>query len=235
MQSTPLIVSLAPRDLETPEEWDVFITEQLERLLASGLSQNERDLLAVCLRGESTVELPASVWVALDDLIIRQTGTLGWRIFLSTLVHARFRMWDIRPGGDELFERFGQALAAYGRYMHRQDKPPLSVDIKPAKKETVVELRLLLKKLEQQFAGSNRGPSTEELVAAFGALALEQQGFVASNLESWSAFLRSEAPPLLNPGTSAASLFDAWLAWATGYDQETLRQKISKLAFPAPR
>src|SRR5579864_4272842 len=63
--------------------------------------------------------------VILDEIIIAQGVTLGWRLMCSHLVLFRFSRWSEKPFHPELFERMGKALARSVRIFARDELPPI--------------------------------------------------------------------------------------------------------------
>jgi hypothetical protein len=213
-----MIISSLPRQLlESPEQLGALITEQL----AQGV--NPDNLTDDALR-------------SLDERVILEAETLGQRIFTSRLVQARVQAWEWQPGGIERNERLGKALAKYGRIMQRQELPPIDPGIRQHKQETVNELRLASRAFRQQYTKLRKTPTQAELLKMFRQVLAGGGGvfpYLTANLDSWVLFFEQEkdtvSRALSTSRFPAAEIYDQWLAWATGYKQEALRQKIATL------
>lgn len=210
-----MIISSLPRQFESTEQLGALITEQL----AHGV--NPDDLLDTALR-------------AIDERIILETETLGWRIFASTLVQARLQAWEWQNDGIALYERLGKSLAKFGRIMRQQELPPLDPQIRQNKQKTVNELRLASRAFRQQYTKLRKKLSQAELLNMFRQVLTDGDfPYLTANRDSWVLFFEQEkdtvSQALSVSRFPAASLYDQWLAWATGYKQEALRQKIATL------
>jgi hypothetical protein len=210
-----MIVSTLPREFESPEELGARITEGL----AEGLDPENAT--------------PAT-WRMLDKRIIAETEKLGWRMFYSELVLRRLRAWEFEPGGIECSEYFTAALRKFYRVMQRLDPPPLDPRLHSHKQENVKELRLAFKVLGKWVRATRRKPTAQQLRIRFEeVLSTGDFPFLQANLDSWLSFFTQQAAfvqtALASTRLPAATLYDRWLATSTGYQPETLRQKISLL------
>ena len=168
-------------------------------------------------------ELTPQMFALLDAEIIFQAESLGWRIMLSPLVHARLWAWEQNPAGYETAERFWNALQKQNRIIHHLQLPPVGRGQKENKEATVRELRGLLKILPLSVP-------TSKLVSEFKRQAAEQGcNNVIQNLDSWETFITQRPAEFRTSRRAPGSLYNAWLAWATGYRQEPLRKLITKL------
>jgi hypothetical protein len=209
-----MIISTLPREFESIEELGACITE--------GLAE-----------GFDPQNATPATWRLLDKRILKETETLGWRIFTSELVRTRLCAWEVEPEGIERYRSLGEALNKFARTMHRR-KPPLDPRIRENKRETVNELRLAFKVLRAALRTSRRKPASRELLLQFQRIIAEGDfPYLNLNPDSWVGFFAAKAAfvtrQLDNSRFSPAAIYDAWLAWATWYEQETLRQKISLL------
>jgi hypothetical protein len=169
--------------------------------------------------------------------VLEQAETMGWRLGLSTLVHLRFSEWDSYPNGPALFERYGKAIAKSARRFQKRELPPIDdPELYRVKRETVPELRLLLRSMRNALSRRRSQPSSDELIDYFRKTAsAEGDAFIhlKTNLNSWLRYFRANSisiKVLLNgKRATPAALFDSWLAWSKGFDPETIRQKISEL------
>jgi hypothetical protein len=211
-----LIISTLPRELLSREKLGTHITIGLQRLFEGLAGVPDPQTLAH--------------FKILDDLIIRQTETLGHLALASPKVQERLNVWWDDPlTGIARTERFAAALVTAVRH-HQQGLPPIDSRMADAKRRTVDELRATFKVLRTKFSAAKKSPKIEDFTAAFRAT-IQPDGFLAANADSWCSLFTAEFPFLLNtlnqPRLSPAAIHDAWLAWATGYDQETLRQKVA--------
>jgi hypothetical protein len=210
-----MLISTLPREFDSPEELGAWITNGL----AEGLDSD-----------------PASPKTSrlLDKRIFAQTETLGWRMFYSPLVQMRLRAWETEPEGGQCAEKFTAALRKFYRVMQRQDLPPLDPGLHSHKQANVKELRLAFKILGQRVRPLRKKPPAQQLRLWFGEiLSTGDFPFLQANLDSWLRFFTAQAgfvqAALNSPRFPAATLYNRWLAASTGYDTETLRQKISRL------
>lgn len=208
-----MIVSSLQREFESIEHLDALITEQL---------------------GQGLAEDDPATWPALDERIIAETETLGWRIFSSTLVQMRLCAWESQPGGIQLYQRFSKALVKFARIMQRQTLPPIDRRIHQHKRATVNELRLAFKILRSKLTTLRKTPRPAQRLKMFRQVIAEGSfDSLTANLDSWNAFLTAEAAFISDvlgaTRFAPAAIYDAWLAWATGHAQEALRQKIATL------
>ena len=232
----PLIISTMPRQFgpsATPveDEMGVWISAELDRIMEKFLVEDsERELWAQ----RADAELPASLWARLDELIIRQTESLGDLIEHSAVVQLRIRHWKEAPAGVELYRRYNRARDLNMRHLHRQggSLPPVDPGFKTFKIATVSELRVVLPDLQVHFATLRRRATPGELIARFHqTIAQRQCVHLQANQPSWESFFAGQTrhqtvESLIKQ--KPASLFDAWAAWATTYKSEVLRQKIAR-------
>jgi hypothetical protein len=213
------------------EALGALITKELFDLWESILSESESNEL----RGPQSVS--ATTVEKLDALILRQAETMGWRLGLSPLLHLRFWDWDLQPNGPTLFERYGKALAKSARRFQKRELLPLDdPDLYHLKIETVPELRLFLRNLRNEFSRRRVRPPADELIEYFQkTVSAEGDAFIRlkANCNSWAQYFRADSMRmkllLYEKRVAPAALFDSWLAWSKGFEQETIRQKISDL------
>ena len=209
-----MIISSLPREFESLEELGARVTEGL-------------------FEGLDLENLTPSDLRILDKRILKEAETLGWRIFTSESVLIRLHGWEFDPDGIERYRCLGESLNKFARTM-QQRKPPLDPRIRAHKRETIEELRLAFKVLRAPRRTSRQRPPTQQLLQRFQQIIAEgDYPYLKLNPESWFGFLNAEAAFVMhqldNPRFSPATIYDAWLAWVTGYEQEVLRQKISAL------
>jgi hypothetical protein len=208
------------------------IDQALSQVWRAILSKHERKQWSQYEQGKA--QPPTAILEKLDELIIHQAATFGWRLVLSPIVHSRFAQWGNAPQGPELFDCLGKALARSALILQGRKKPPIAdPGLRLFKRDMVRELRKVVALLVRR-SSQKLGP--DRLVKEFQAVVNEGQDapLLKANLESWLEFLRSNEAAWLSAlssgrRVSAAGLFDAWRAWAMGYDPETVRQKISSL------
>ena len=234
----PFIISRMPREFgpspaPTEDEIGAWITSQLDIIMEEFLvqdSERERELWA----RRAEVDLPPALWARFDELIIRQTVTLGYWMEHSAVVQQRIRAWEVTRGGDELFRRYNAARDKNMRILHRLEPPPIDPQFKRFKAETVSELQIVLKDLRGHFAESRQSIALPDLLDRFrDTIAASGCIYLQSNQPSWEAFFgtrKSTIKDLLTRGTRTqpAGLFNEWAEWATGRDLEALRQLTSK-------
>jgi hypothetical protein len=156
---------------------------------------------------------------------------------LSELVQFRKSEWDLQPNGPEKHKKYGLAVARSARIMQRKELPPIEdPDQWRVKQETVEELRILLKNLRAKFALQRKGLTPEDAHSLFAATVSDSpESFphLAANAERWSKFFEENEdvlrPMTLGERAKPAALYDEFLAWSTGWDQDSIRQTISRL------
>jgi hypothetical protein len=234
----PFIISRMPREFGASpapieDEIGAWITSQLDVIMEEFLvqdSERERELWA----RRAEVDLPPSLWARFDELIIRQTVTLGYWMEHSAVVQNRIRTWEVTPNGDELYKRYNDARDQNMRILHRLEPPPIDPQFKRFKAETISELQIVLHDLRGHFAESRQSVALADLLDRFRQK-VTQSGctYLQGNQLSWEAFFTARLlsiKNLLTTGTRTkpAGLFDEWAEWATGRACEALRQMISK-------
>jgi hypothetical protein len=232
------IISRIRQEGTSRETWDEDITIQLMEIWFQVLPPSDAE---IALNHEAAwlTKMSSDAVDVLDQIIIRQAATVGWRIGLSTLVQWRLSEWELMRGGLKL-RRYHRAIEQAARIFRRVKKPPLD---DPAfygtKIETVKELRVLLTEMRDQSKTWLSKPLNEREAAAVAyfleAIVRRSRAFpsLASNLKRWREFF-AKRPGVLSQQLSGirlrpASLFDLWFSWCKGVDPEGLRQKISRL------
>jgi hypothetical protein len=173
----------------------------------------------------------------LDEIIIDQAVTLGWRLMCSHLVLSRFSRWSEEPFNPELFERMGKALARSVRILARDELP--SIDdpgLREYKKLAVPELRMLLREMRKVYSRPSPAPDARELANWFlkGLVGSERFPMLARNLLHWGVFLEAQENEgvlqlQLTRRLEPAALFNSWLAWLKGHDPDYLRKRLTRL------
>jgi hypothetical protein len=236
-----MIVHSLPRHHMSREEWDITVGKELVELWEQSLTADERRSKSECEQ-DQTKPLALSVVQKLDNLIIEQARSLGSQLLQSSLVLARFKAWEDAPDGDKRIERFGKSWAQFHRIIHKRERQPIADPaLHKFKIKTVEELRSVLRILRKDFSVKNRPPTTKDVTDRFRTTVDKQtQVFrrLHKNLDSWTDYLTydRETTRHLMTGNRVgpARLFDDWYGWKTGYDPETVRQKISVLPGLAP-
>jgi hypothetical protein len=220
----------------SPEEWGLVIQRELtmawmERMSPPTMARFEK--IWPCAMDA----IPESFYTLLDEEIIHQTETLGWRITLSEMVKFRLSRWDHKDNGPELVRRFDVAWQRSILIIQGKALPPMTdVDFWHLKQETVVELRMILNSLRTVFARLKRKPSIGDVLAAFSKCVSESPAtyrHLNAKLKLWRAFLTQNKdvclPILMGDRASPAAIFDQFIAWPAGFEPESVRQKISRL------
>jgi hypothetical protein len=216
----------------TGQQWALVVENELVRIWLCELSAAERERVMERGMGEAS----PSAFAKLDRIILQQAETLSWRIGLSELVQFRFSEWDTAPDGPEKHKKYGAACARAARIMQRRELPPITDPEQWAvKRETVTELRMVLKRMRATFALSRKTPSRSDVDELFFRIVTESPELVylRANEERWRKFI-DETPAALRPAaesrrTTPGDLYDHFLSWSTGWEQESLRQTIARL------
>ena len=98
----------------------------------------------------------------------------------------------------------------------------------------VEELRLVLQTIRANLATRRREPCADEINAIFSKALEPPENFpyLSGNLDRWLAFLAARRPlreVVFGNRLAPADLCDQFFAWCAGWDQEALRQAISKV------
>jgi hypothetical protein len=244
---TEQLIALIPRPFPPSQEkfGEVITNGLLEILLNGVLTEDERESLATEAESlQSGKNEPSATDERrnekLDALILKQAETFGWRISLSEMVQGRFRVWEELPNGSERFERFGRACARAVRIMQKKERPPIDdPGLRRSKIVAVGELRLLLKNLRNEFSITRTTPTTSAILERFAAIVTAEPDtfdYLHQNLDSWKKFFKDEygssSMKALAFGRRLppAELFDSWLAWSKGYEPDSVRQQLSRMA-----
>jgi hypothetical protein len=227
----PQIITRIPRRQMTRSEWNQIVTLELLQIWETLLSPEEHQ--ATRATDNDGGFAPPSVEQKLDDLILNQAQTLGWRIVFSDLVLKRFNKWESQENGPRLFEELGRSFAKSTKIFQQKLKPPLDPDLRQFRTETVTELRVLLRNIKNVFSVKRRAPGQQEILATFETLASNDSfPHLRANLAVWLDYLGEDvALRSFSSGSriSPAALFDSWLGWCQNRDAESLRQAISEL------
>jgi hypothetical protein len=230
MKQRRQIISHIPQRGMTGREWGLAVENELVPMWLSELSAAERERLAERGMGQAS---PAA-FLKLDRIILEQAETLSWRIGLSELVQFRFSEWDRAPDGPDKHKKYGAACARAARIMQRQELPPVTDPEQWAvKRETVTELRLVLKRMRATLALNRKTPSRSDVNTLFFRLIAESPELVhlRANIERWQKFIEQTPlrPDAESRRTMPGDLYDQFLASSTGWEQESLRQTIARL------
>jgi hypothetical protein len=229
------IISRIPHQGMSGEQWGVVVENELLEIWIEWLSAKElEEVNKAGLLGASK-----SAFKKLDEIIIDQAQTVGWRMGLSLLVQFRFSEWDNQQDGPELHDKFRLAVVNSARIMSRQKLPPITdPDQHAVKEETVSELRPLLTNLRNGLALRRSRPSSAEVHQLFldsVSNAPESYPHLAANAKRWGAFFDANPDTLLplvvneKNRVTPASLYDEFLSWCTGWKPGPLREAISRL------
>lgn len=232
------IISRIPQRGMTPEQWGASIQFELVPIWIDALSRRDREKVLAAFEQRSLDSLPSNLFAKLDSIIVHQAETLGWRMTLSELVRFRMSVWDLAENGPEMFRKLGLALARSARRMQRKELAPIEdPDQRLVKHETVQELRLVLSILRTHFSTIQKRPEQVAVLKKFENTILDSSqsfGHLRANLDRWLKFFEENEeairrPVVLRVRSSPASLYDEFLSWCTGWQQESVRQAISKL------
>ena len=235
----PQIIARIPQTQTTLKHWGTKISLHLISLWIEMVPGPDQKIAEAGEPGWLSRMSKEAVRV-LDEIIIRQAVTLGWRITISELVLWRRSQWELLADGLELLRRYHRALKRAARIYQGLEKPPLDdPDLYRAKVETVKELRVLLSEMRKAYQArfcDPLGVLEPVLVAHFlKALAKRSKAFpfLAGNRKHWRGFLAEQSaalrPQLAEVRLRPASLFDSWISWCKRRDQEWTRQTISRL------
>lgn len=219
----------------TAAQWGSVIEKELLDIWVATMTGAEVREFEAAMNAGAIERVRAGSFSKLDSIIIEQAMTLGWRITLAELVRFRLSEWDLLPGGPDLFRKLGAAMSTSATILQGAALPPLNDSaLWEAKAATVSELRLVLTRMRSEFAVKRTAPSRGEVTGFFSkAVAAGSFPYLASNRDRWIRFFE-ENPEVLRPlalgdRASPASLFDAFMAWSTGWQAESVRQRISSL------
>jgi hypothetical protein len=233
----PQIMARVSQQGTTRKAWDKNITFHLVALWLDRMPP--ADLKIASIPQPWLTQMSKEAIATLDEIIIRQAATLGWRIGTSELVHWRMSEWELVPGL-ELLKRHHRAIERAAGVVQGTKKPPLDdPTLYPFKIETVKELRVLLNEMRDAFRARRSAPPEDlepVLVSHFFKTVKRRSRsypFLSANRLRWEAFFK-EQPTVLRQSLAEirlrpASLFDLWLSWCKGVDPERLRQVISHL------
>ena len=162
-----------------------------------------------------------------DDIIVEQAEIIGAGLFASDLALSRFLQWQRYD-----YARFSRALKALDKaariYQRRTATPLTDPFLAEVKQRALLELRPVLKKLQEEFKARRRQPTKDEILKAFEREvtnpALPHLGN-SHNLQLWLEFLRRD--PLVVLSASPAELFDDFQAFVSSHSSDYTRRKVS--------
>ena len=261
--SMPQIISqITVRAGKTREQWGADIDRELLNLWKdrSSVEPSEADGLydAIAGAGERDSIVAAILFAAmdvsnadfavLDEIIIQQAVTLGWRLMTSKLVLFCLARCTEEPFRPELFECLGGALAKSVRILRDAalrmkdhsikrpcELPPINdPSLRDHKNRAVPELRVLLREMRTEV--STGSLLLDGLPERFLKAIEDHERFpmLATNPVHWAVFLKDEenADALksqMEKRLEPAALWRSWLAWFKGHDSEYVRKKLSSL------
>jgi hypothetical protein len=188
------------------------------------------------VRKKEALPAPGDVLI-LDEILIAQALTLGWRIMTSQLFLFRCSRWSEELFDPEMFERLGKALARSVRILSRKELPPIDdPGLRDQKKRAVPELRALLRRMRRSFSHTSSLPTTEDLITWFmkSRTGLKACPTLRMNALHWFMFLlgpeQSEVlKTQLTGRLSPSAVFDTWLAWCKGHEPDYLRKRLTRV------
>lgn len=227
------IISRIPHKGMTAEPWGLVVENELIKIWTEAIPAAQRAALEKS--GIGALDRPALA--RLDEIILQQAETLGWRITLSELVRFRMSEWDQSDDGPELFRKIGLAFARFARIVQRKELPPIEdPDHWAVKEETVKELRVVLRNLRAKFAIQSKKPAIDEVENSFAAIVADSPDsfrHLSASLKHWLKFFKENPHTLrsmtLDDRAKPASLYDEFFAATTGWEPESVRQTISRL------
>jgi len=211
-------------------------------ITSENFSQVELEVLALA---HAAAKEDKSLGQTLDDIIITEARSMGWRMETSKVVHWRHMTWA-RCGiaGAELFRRWGEALATSVLRGFDQDEPiPLEDFLWAHKEQTKQELQAVVQLLRGKLAQQQRTP-TRAMLARRWEDVIDAGDFphLKANKDSWLAFFEyDQSLPLQEQSNNlrdllvgknrvnVAALYDDWTGWRCHIKPEWARQKICKL------
>jgi hypothetical protein len=235
----PQIIGRIPQRGLTRNQWDRNITDKLYELWFDRMPSADRKV-ALTHKPRWLARISGAGIEVLDEIIIRQAETLGWRIGLSELVQWRLSEWESTPSGTKQFKRYHSAIERATRIFQRLEKPPLDdPGFYAFKANSVKELRVVLKIMRNRLKTRLGAPPSDlEPLIASEFIKIVKKGSksfpaLASNRERWGEFIGQNPTEVRQYLSSArhrpASLFDLWFSWSKGVDPEWIRQVISRL------
>jgi hypothetical protein len=230
----PQIILRIPREGMNATQWGDLIQNELIRVWTEQMSRAElKRFLSIWPCPMENV--PRGMWRTFDEEIIYQAAGLGFRIGLSELVRFRQSEWERNEHGLDLIRRLFDAQLRFARTLQGNQLPALDDPLVwEEKKATVSELRRVLAIMRSHFSITRRTASEKEVIAFFKSTISEQKcQYLDAHLPRWLKFFE-ENPDALQPiieasRRSSASLYDEFQSWSTGWDQESLRQRITEL------
>jgi hypothetical protein len=224
----------------TRDGFSESITKELLAGFRRELTRDELCLFDAAVNKQKPADVEsaalAAIFAKLDDFILDQTRTVGWRMTLSPLVSMRFNQWELSRDCKR-FTEFGRAMANAVKVIDRKQKPRISdPEWYTFHQQTVQELDLLLRKF-RTFAQSARLVDAQvfsDWVKVHIEANAEILPCLAKNRESLVEFIISTGRPVLalvieRPNPSPSAFFCDWFGSAMGIEPEQLRQKISLL------
>jgi hypothetical protein len=235
-----------------PEEKAYFaskVTDRLVAILERRLSRSELVLWNQWKTDadpeEKTKESESDVgriWAKLDEILIDQAATIGWRIHLSTLALRRIQRWhDVHKNGPQLLKRFGDALVTSAKVGRGEAQHPTqSWELYGTRKLILAEMRALSNKLNAQLVTRAKLPDVSEIYVIIRNEICEfplTYPALHPNLTSLLRYLDvrdseeqgSLTKRLVTKQTTPAELVDGWLDHVFGTAEGKSRQKISRL------
>lgn len=233
------IISRIPQRGMGPHEWGFVVQTELVKIWVETMSPTEMASYAQsCAQGLPNLELvPDELFTKLDEIILQQAETLGWRITLSELVRFRLSEWDTHPDGPEKFRQLGLAMRHSALVLQGEELAPISdPDHWFVKQQTVQELRVVLERMRVAYARVQRAPTPGQVVSLFSTTVADSPQLfphLAANLERWLKFFE-ECPTFIRPlafgdRPKPGTLYDEFFACSSGWEPDSVRQSISRL------
>jgi len=224
------------------DQWGTAIDRELIKvwIKMSNVKPAQARALYRLITGKTrrSTSLPSeSETITLDEIIIAQAESLGWRSLTSQIVLFRCSRWSDELFVPEMFERFGKTLARSVHILSGKKRPPIDdPGLHDFKKRAVAELRYLLREMRSLFSRHSPAPSSDELAHWFVKRLAEDSRFsrLRANPLHWVVFLAEEESSdilklQLTGRLAPAALFDSWLAYFKRHEPEYLRKRLTRL------
>ncbi len=197
--------------------WPTVGPDQAGLLLMLNEIAGGQDNMASTLLNEALfLALDETTLAVLDEIIIRQAVTLGWRLMTSEFAMFRFKRWSEEPFRPELFERLGKELAKSVRILSGEELPPIDdPGLRVHKDRATPQLKVLLREMRAKFTLNPRGEllaGLERDSGAFSSPGFWKPSVTAKSIRCWRAIPNTgrlfceQIQTLLNRSSAGARL-----------------------------
>ena len=212
-----MAINVPPSNPVEKKQLDDYVTEELRRYVLGRLSRAETDLFfSSSESSEHDSEGKERVWDKLDEVLIEQAAYFGWRMYESRFVRVRIALWTDYNFNDvsriDKLRRFNESLNRYAELKRGLKRSPLTEpEWHETRKNALVEIKALQKRLTARFAMSNSAHDAAEVSSAIQAevrMGLKEYQYLSANLTSFMAYLEEQDSPLaLIAGRTRQRLF----------------------------